>query len=187
MFFYFFQYNNLFLIIALLIGFFNFSVSYSQVLEEDIILEEVDLISKMPYTTREYFYYKKKIFKVHRYLDTIKNIISDLDGQLVVIQRKRKRKKVIKNYKKDLTERFAAEIKSLTRKEGVILSKLVYRELEVSVFDIIKKYKGNWSAFWWQNLAKLYDGDINSQFDPKKNKEDFLIEKIISEYFHDSL
>tara|TARA_B100001758_G_C18362610_1_gene586664 strand:+ start:33 stop:596 length:564 start_codon:yes stop_codon:yes gene_type:complete len=187
MFFYFFQYNNLFLIIAFLLVFFNFSVSHSQVLESDVILEEVDLISKMPYTKSEYFYYKKKVFKVHRYLDTIRNIISDLDGQLVVVQKKRKRKKLIKNYKKDLMERFTTDIKSLTRKEGVILSKLVHRELEASVFDIIKRYKGNWSAFWWQNLAKLYDGDINSQFNPKKNKEDFLIEKILSEYFSDSL
>ena len=74
-----------------------------------------------------------------------------------------------------------SEIKSLTRKEGVILSKLVYRELGISVFDLIKEYKGGWSAFWWQNLAKVYDGNIKSKFDPKKNKEDFLIEKIITD------
>ena len=180
--FYFFQYNNLFLIITLLIVFFAFSSSYSQVLEEDILLEEVDLITKMPYTTKEYFYYKKKVFKVYHYIDTIQNTILDLDSQLVVAHKKRKQKIIIKNYKKDLMERFMVEIKSLTRKEGVILSKLVYRELGVSVFDIIKKYKGGWSAFWWQNLAKLYDGNINSEFNPKTNKEDFLIEKILSDY-----
>ena len=78
-------------------------------------------------------------------------------------------------------DKFLIEIKSLTRKEGVILSKLVYREFGISVFDIIEKYKGKWSAFWWQNLALLYDGDIKSKYDPKKNKEDFIIEKIINE------
>ena len=187
MLFYFLQYNNLFLIITSLIVFFNFSVSYSQVIEEDILLEEVDLITKMPYTAKEYFYYKKKVFKVYRYIDTVQNIILDLDNQLVVAQKKRKKKIIIKNYKKDLMERFMVEVKSLTRKEGVVLSKLVYRELGVSVFDIIKKYQGGWSAFWWQNLAKLYDGDINSKFNPKKNKEDFLIEKILSDYKDNSL
>ena len=179
MFFYFSQYNNLFLINTLLIAFFSFSTLLSQVPEEDIVLEEVELISKMSYTTHEYFYYKKKVFKVYHYVDTIKNLIFELDNQLLAKAKKKQKKKVIRNYKKDLMERFMIEIKSLTRKEGVILSKLVFRELGVSVFDVIKQYKGVWSAFWWQNLAKLYDGDIKSDFQPKKNKEDFLIEKVI--------
>lgn len=180
--FYFIQYNKLFLIIALLIVFFNSSILFSQVPEEDILLSEVELISTMPYTSSEYFYYKKKVFKVYHYVDTIRNIILDLDAQLVAFEKKRKKRKIIKNYKKKLMERFMFEIKSLTRKEGVILSKLVYREFGVSVFDIIKKYKGNWSAFWWQNLAKLYEGDIDSKFKPTKNKEDFLIEKILQDH-----
>ena len=50
----------------------------------------------------------------------------------------------------------------------------------MQAIDIIKKYKGKWSAFWWHNLALLYDGDIKSKYDPKKNKEDFIIEKIIN-------
>ncbi len=181
MFVYFVQYNNLFLINTLLISFFSLSVLFSQIPEKDIVLDEVELISKMPYTTYEYFYYKKKIVKVYHYVDTLKNLISELDNQLALKKHKRGRKKIIKNYKKDLMERFMSEIKSLTRKEGVILSKLVYRELGISVFDLIKEYKGGWSAFWWQNLAKVYDGNIKSKFDPNKNKEDFLIEKIITD------
>ena len=79
--------------------------------------------------------------------------------------------------------KFLIEIKSLTRKEGVILSKLVYRNMGITVFDLIKQYKGPWSAFWWQSVAKLYDGNIKAEFNPEKNKEDFLIEKIILDIY----
>ena len=179
MFFYFLQYNNLFLINTLLVSFFSLSILFSQTPENDIVLDEVLLSSKMLYTKKEYFFYKKKVLKVYHYVDTLRNVITELDNELLLESKNRKKRKIIRNYKKDLMDRFLLEIKSLTRKDGVILSKLIYRDLGVSVFDLIKKYKGGWSAFWWQNLANLYDGNLNSEFNPTKNKEDFLIEKII--------
>ena len=162
--------------------FFNFTVLCSQVPEENIVLDEIELISKMSYDSKQYFFYKNKVTKVYHYVDTLKNIISEIDDTLLTFSKKRLQKKVIKGYKRKLMERFMNDVKSLTRKEGVILSKLVFREFGFSVYDIIKKYNGTWSAFWWQNLAKLYDGDIKSNFNPKKNKEDFIIEKIIRDY-----
>jgi len=112
MFFYFIQYNNLFLIITLFITFFNFSVLYSQDLKEDVILDEVELISKMSYDSKEYYYYKKKVLNVYHYVDTIENIILELDSQLLFATKKREKKKVIKNYKKELIKRFIDDVKS---------------------------------------------------------------------------
>ena len=178
--FYFIQYNKLFLINTLMLIFFNFSSLCSQDFDNSIILNEVQLSDKIQYSSKEYFYYKRKVKKVFHYLDTINNIIFNIDSQLLTKSKKKYKKNFIRNYKKKLMDKFLIEIKSLTRKEGVILSKLVYREFGISVFDIIEKYKGKWSAFWWQNLALLYDGDIKSKYDPKKNKEDFIIEKIIN-------
>ena len=79
--------------------------------------------------------------------------------------------------------RFLNQIKSLTRKEGVILCKLIYRKNNITVFSLIRKYRGSWNAFWWQRLSKIYEGDLKSSFYPKKNKEDFLIEKVIENNF----
>ena len=155
---------------------------YSQVPEKNIVLDEIELISKISYDSKKYFFYKNKVIKVYHYVDTLKNIISEIDDTLLTVSKKRLKKKVIKGYKKQLMERFVNDVKSMTRKEGVILSKLVFREFGFSVYDIIKNYNGAWSAFWWQNLARLYEGDIKSNFNPKNNKEDFMIEKIIIDY-----
>ena len=95
----------------------------------------------------------------------------------------RLKKKIIRKYRNELMNRFLNQIKSLTRKEGVILCKLIYRKNNITVFSLIRKYRGSWNAFWWQRLSKIYEGDLKSSFYPKKNKEDFLIEKVIEDNF----
>jgi len=181
---YFFQYNNLFLIISILIVFLNFTYLFSQNPDEkNITLNEVSLIGNMPYTASEYFLLKKKILKVYHYIDTLEKIIIVVDDDLGQLSSKKSKKRFVKSFQKELMAKFLVEIKSLTKKEGVILSKLIYRNMGITVFDLIKQYKGSWSAFWWQSLAKLYDGNIKSTFNPEKNKEDFLIEKIILDIY----
>ena len=82
MFFYFLQYNNLFLINTLLVSFFSLSILFSQTPENDIVLDEVLLSSKMLYTKKEYFFYKKKVLKVYHYVDTLRNVITELANEL---------------------------------------------------------------------------------------------------------
>ena len=89
MYFYFVQYNKLFLINTLLLIFFNFSSTYSQDFDNSIILNEVELLDKIQYSSKEYFFYKRKIKKVYHYLDTINNLIFDIDSQLSTKSKKK--------------------------------------------------------------------------------------------------
>ena len=181
--FYFFQYNNLFLINSLLAIIFNLNISFSQDSTNVIELNEVDLKTKMSYSFNDYYFYEKKVLKVYHYVDTLSLIISKLDTELNFEKKKRLKKKIIRKYRNELMNRFLNQIKSLTRKEGVILCKLIYRKNNITVFSLIRKYRGSWNAFWWQRLSKIYEGDLKSSFYPKKNKEDFLIEKVIENNF----
>ena len=90
--FYFIQYNKLFLINTLMLIFFNFSSSYSQDFDNSIILNEVQLTDKIQYSSKEYFFYKRKVKKVYHYLDTINNIIFDIDSQLLTKSKKKHKK-----------------------------------------------------------------------------------------------
>ena len=91
--FYFIQYNKLFLINTLMLIFFNISSLYSQDFDNSIILNEVELSDKIQYSYKEYFFYKRKVKKVYHYLDTINNIIFDIDSQLLTKSKKKKQKK----------------------------------------------------------------------------------------------
>ena len=91
--FYFFQYNNLFLINSLLAIIFNFNISFSQDSTNVIELDEVDLKTKMSYSFNEYYFYEKKVLKVYNYVDTLSFIISKLDAELKFEKKRRLKKK----------------------------------------------------------------------------------------------
>lgn len=136
---------------------------------------------------RRYYLLRRKVIKVYPYAVTAGNKLDSLKLNLDNISSKRKRKKYIKNYQKFLEERFEPELKELTRSEGQILSKLIYRETGMSVFDLIKEYRSGWSAFWWKTSASWYDIDIKRPYQPTENEEDRLIENILLRSFQQGL
>ena len=73
-------------------------------------------------------------------------------------------------------DNLAEELKKLSRWEGRILVKLIYRETNIRSYDIIKDLRGGWRAFFWQQIAKLYDNDLKAIYQPNTDKEDQLIE-----------
>ena len=79
------------------------------------------------------------------------------------------------------------KLSQLTQSEGRFLSELVYRQTGQTVYDILKKYKSKWTAFWYQNIAKLYNVDLKVKFDPVNIKEDYWIEDILQRAFQDEI
>lgn len=68
---------------------------------------------------------------------------------------KRKRKKYIKNRNKVLEEKFEDPLKGLSKTQGKILVKMIERELDVQMYDVIKELRGRFKAVWWNNSSKL--------------------------------
>jgi len=63
----------------------------------------------------------------------------------------------------------------------VILTKLIYREFELTAYQLVKSYRGNFQAVFWNRVAKFYQGSLKNEFDPVLVTEDRYIEKIIKE------
>ena len=70
-------------------------------------------------------------------------------------------------------------MKKLTKKEGNILVKLIYRETNLSTYKLLKQYRGGVNAFFWQTMAKIYDNNLKQKYDPENVREDMFIEHII--------
>ena len=82
-----------------------------------------------------------------------------------------------------MQEKFEPELRKLTRSEGQILSKLIYRETGLPVYDIIKTYRNGFSARFWSMTAWWYDIDLKRPYDPESDAEDQLIENILIRKF----
>ena len=132
---------------------------------------------------RNYYILMKKVGRVYPYVREAALRMDSVNIQLERIDRRRQRRKYTKSYQKYLEERFEPELRKLTRSEGQILSKLVYRETRTSVYQIIKTYRNGLSARFWSMTAWWYDIDLKRPYDPENDAEDQLIENILLRKF----
>jgi hypothetical protein len=151
------------------------------------VLDEVLFVPKPTLSDhqarRNYYSLTRKVRRVYPYVREAALRMDSVNMQLEGIDKKRKRRKYTKQYQKYLEERFEPELRKLTRSEGQILSKLIYRETGMPVFDIIKTYRNGLSARFWSMTAWWYDIDLKRPYDPLNDPEDQLIENILIRKF----
>ena len=70
--------------------------------------------------------------------------------------KKRKRKRYLRKLSKELEKEFQDPLKGLSKTQGKILVKMIERELETKMFDLIKMTQGKLKAFYWNQSSKLY-------------------------------
>jgi hypothetical protein len=151
------------------------------------VLDEVLFVPKPTLSDhqarRNYYSLTRKVKRVYPYVREAALRMDSVNMQLEGLDNKRQRRKYTKQYQKYLEERFEPELRKLTRSEGQILSKLIYRETGMPVYDIIKTYRNGLSARFWSMTAWWYDIDLKRPYDPANDPEDKLIENILIRKF----
>ena len=152
---------------------------------DTILLTEIPSIDIISFTDNKerwkYQILERKVLKVYPYAIYTKQKLEEMENELDSISRKRKKKKHTKKVAKFLKEELGEELKKLTRTEGNILVKLIYRETNISTYKLLKMYRGSVNAYFWQTMAKIYDNDLKQEYDPLNNREDMWIEHIINQ------
>jgi hypothetical protein len=132
---------------------------------------------------RNYYLLTKKVRRVYPFVREAALRMDSVNTALEGIDKRRQRRKYTKQYQKYLEEKFEPELRKLTRSEGQILSKLIYRETGLPVYEIIKTYRNGFSARFWSITAWWYDIDLKRAYDPVNDQEDQLIENILIRKF----
>lgn len=104
--------------------------------------------------------------KVYPYALRIEHLVNQIENDLSSIDGNRKQKKYKSELEDKLREQFEDDVRNLTRIQGQMLCKLIYRQTGYSVHDLLKKYKGGFSAGWWNLLGKFYDQNLKLTYDP---------------------
>jgi len=77
---------------------------------------------------------------------------------------KRKRRKHIKRLQEQLKTEFEDPLKKLTKLQGKILIKMIEKELDKTMFELIKGLRGKLAAFYWHNASRLYSYDLKEGY-----------------------
>ena len=165
----------------------DLNISTYDIIDGDTIINskkfpELDLIS---FKTNEekinYYRTKKRIRKVYPIALFAKNKLNEIRTSLDTIPKNRKKRKFKRELGKWVKNEYEPIFRKMSIKEGRILIKLVYRETNYTTYELVKDYRGRFSAFFWQRVIKAYDNDLKMKYDPISNSEDELIESILNE------
>ncbi|MBT8182092.1 MAG: DUF4294 domain-containing protein [Eudoraea sp.] len=157
------------------------------IFQQSIALEEVYIFGKLDFASYQdklkYYILRRKTFKVYPYAKMASERLEELNDSLLKIKRKRKRKKYTKKIQKYIEEEFSEELKKLTRTEGQILVKLIYRQTGNTTYELVKDLRSGWRAFWYNTTAKMFKISLKEEFHPESIHEDYLIEDILQRAF----
>lgn len=157
------------------------------ILYNSIPLEEVYVFGKLEFPTYKdklrYYILRRKTIKVYPYAKMAAERLSELNDSLGKIKRPRHRKRYTKKVQKYIEGEFSEELKKLTRTEGQILIKLIYRQTGKTAFHLVKELRSGWRAFWYSTTAKMFKISLKEEFKPELVQEDYLIEDILQRAF----
>lgn len=152
---------------------------------ETILLDDVIITrGKIDYASqKEFLLLQNRVYKVYPFAKTAAERLTLLDRNMAKLKTNREKKKYLKIVEDYIENEFTDRLKKLSRKQGQILVKLVYRQTGRTVHSLIKDYKSGFKAFVYNNTGKLFDIDIKRGYDPEQVNEDYLIETILDRAF----
>lgn len=129
---------------------------------DTIILQQLEDVSiSAPRTFEDYDEYRKYIRyrryaqKVYPYAVEAIKIFRELEVATKDLNRRKSRRHV-RRLQKDLKREFSDPLKNLTKTQGLILTKMIERELDTPMYDLIKDLKGGFTALYYNQFGKLY-------------------------------
>lgn len=106
--------------------------------------------------------------------------LEELDKELEKLDLKRDRKAYTRAVEDALKEEITPMLWRMTRYEGKILIKLIDRETDHTVFNIVKEIRSGFTAGFYQAIAKLFGANLKLEYDPEG--EDAILEQIVIYY-----
>lgn len=91
---------------------------------------------------------------------------------------KKVREAHLKRLENDIFEQYKPVVKKMTKGQGKVLLKLINRETDQTSFNIVKAFLGSFRAGFWQTFGRFFGMNMKAGFNPDKNREDAIIDRV---------
>jgi hypothetical protein len=122
---------------------------------------------------------RNAVYVTYPYAKRAGAIMNDINKQLVNISSESQRKTIIRSKEKELKKEFTDPIQNLSVYQGRVLMKLINRQTGNNCYEIIKEYKGGFTARFWQTVAFVFGSNLKQPYDA--TGDDREIEMIVME------
>lgn len=127
---------------------------------------------------KRYSRYIAKVKKVYPLAVKARVLLIKYEPEYLALEEQRDRRKLMKKLEKELLAEHKEELKKWSMSDGRILLKLINRETERTPYSIIKDFRGDVSAFFWQGIARIFKNNLKAGYDPVE--EDQMLEEIVT-------
>jgi hypothetical protein len=146
-----------------------------------IQVKEIWVFPERKFTSKKqqqnYSRYVAKVKKVYPLAVEARILLQKYEPQYYALDSQRERRKLMKNLEKELLDNHKEELKKWSISDGTILLKLINRETNRTAYSIIKDFRGDVSAMFWQGIARLFKNNLKDGYSPEV--EDKLLEEIV--------
>ncbi|KPK80678.1 MAG: hypothetical protein AMS27_16425 [Bacteroides sp. SM23_62_1] len=155
------------------------------ILDGDTIwVSEIDEVYIFPEKSFNNFWQRRRytrliinVKKAYPWAKLAGETLEEVNAHLQTLETEKEQKEYLKKTERELLDNYTEDLKKLTITQGKILIKLVFRETGATSYDLVEFYRGKFSAFFWQALARLFGSNLKLGYDP--HGEDRLIEEIV--------
>jgi hypothetical protein len=128
---------------------------------------------------KEWTRLRNAVYVTYPYARKAGLVINEINARLQLLQQQDKRQSYIKSREKELKKEFTDPLTNLSVYQGKILMKLINRQTGNNCYELIKEYKGGFSARFWQTIAFFFNSSLKQPYDAVG--EDQVIESIVKE------
>ncbi|MEM6767434.1 MAG: DUF4294 domain-containing protein [Bacteroidota bacterium] len=118
------------------------------------------------------------IHRVYPYALKVSETLAEVETELHAFDTEEEKKEYLSTKEKALFGRYEQDLRKMTRSQGKVLVKLVYRQTGRATYYLIKEYKNGASAFFWQSIGMIFGVNLKSDYD---SEEEFMIEAIVAD------
>ena len=130
--------------------------------------------------SRRYYRLIRTVKKVYPLAQIARNEMKDMEDDLRRLPTLKEQREFVKGVEERIVEQYTPLIKRMTRYEGKILCKLIDRETEFTAYEIIREFRGKFTAGFWQGIARIFGNNLKLEYDG--SGDDKMLEQIVLYY-----
>ncbi len=128
----------------------------------------------------EQFYWKtvRDVKRTLPYAKLINRTLQETYEYLETFDTKKEKDAYLKTFEKQLYAQYKPVMKKLTKNQGKMMIKLIDRETNLNSYEIVKAFLGSFRAGFWQTFGRFFGVNLKTKYNPQKDKNDAMIERI---------
>lgn len=149
-----------------------------------LVFNEITMFPPMKFKNKkqEEFYWRtvRDVRKALPYARLITETLVETYEYIETLPTQKERERYLKEMEGAVFEQYKPALKKFTKSQARMLVKLIRRQTDQSGYDILKAFLGSFRATFWQGFGRLFGVNLKGDYRPDKNKDDAIIERVVT-------